>query len=60
MVLLQCFVVCVCRKSFLNKGWEYGRLSHATIPEFLELSLRVVLMYACKKGGELLLNCCGG
>ena len=38
------------RKSFLNKGWEYGRLSHATFADFLELSLRVVLMYTLKKG----------
>ena len=31
---------------------QYGQLSHATFAKFLELSLRVALMYAWKKGKE--------
>ena len=54
LVLLKFFVVCVSRKSFLNKSWEYGRLSCASIAEVLELLLWVVLMYAWKEGGEIL------
>ena len=50
MLLLKFFCVCVLRKSFLNKGWEYGCLSHAAIAEFLELSLWEVLMPGKNEG----------
>ena len=40
----EVFVVRVSRKRFLNKVLECGRLNHATIVEFLEPSLWVVLM----------------
>ena len=33
----EILVVCVSRKSFLNKGCEYGRLSRTTIAEFYGL-----------------------
>ena len=46
LILLKLFVVRFSDKSFLNEGLEYGCLSRATIAEFLEPSLRVVLMYA--------------
>ena len=58
LVLLKIFFVFVSRKSFLKNGCEYGCLSNAYIAEFLELSLRVTLINACKTGDELLLNCC--
>ena len=54
LVLLRFFLVSVSRKSFLKKIFEYGRLGRAAIAKFLELSLRVVLMYTWKKGGEIL------
>ena len=60
MVFLKIFFVFVSRKSFLKNGCEYGCWSHAYIAEFLELSLWVILINACKTGGELLLNCCLG
>ena len=41
----EIFVVCVSRKSSLNEGLECGCLSHATIAEFLEPFVWVVLMY---------------
>ena len=40
------FMVHVFRKSSLNEGLQCGCLSHATIAEFLEILLWVVLMYA--------------
>ena len=42
----EVFVVRVSRKTLLNEVLEYGSLSHATIAEFLEPSLWVVIMYA--------------
>ena len=42
-------MVYVPRKNFLSKDCEYGRLSCATIPEFLKLFLRVVFICAGKK-----------
>ena len=41
----EVFVVRLSWKSSLNKGLECGCLSHATIAEFLEPSVWVVLMY---------------
>ena len=49
--------VCVSRKSFLKKCWEYSRLSHANIAEFLELFLRFALINASKKAGKLFVSC---
>ena len=43
--------VCVSRKSFLKKGWEYSRVCHANIAEFLELFLPFALINASKKAG---------
>ena len=42
----EIFEVHVSRRSTWNEGLECGCLSHATIAEFLEPSLWVVLMYA--------------
>ena len=44
--------VCVSRKSFLKKGWEYSHLSHANIAEFLGLFLRFALINTSKKTGN--------
>ena len=52
MALLKFFVVCVFSKSFLNETLECGCFSYATIAEFLEPSLRVILIYAPKKDAE--------
>ena len=49
----EVFVVRVSRKSSLNVGFECGCLCHATIAEFLEPSLWVVLMYDQKERGRL-------
>ena len=40
------FVVCISRKSFLNKGLEYGRLCFVAVVELLGSSSRVVSIYA--------------
>ena len=45
MVLLKFLVVRISRKSFLNEGLKYGRLSHVFIAKFSEPSLPVVLIY---------------
>ena len=45
-------MVCVSGKSFRHEGLECGGLSHATIADFLEQSLRVVFMHAKKKRGR--------
>ena len=46
-------MVRVSGKSFRNEGLECGGLSHATIADFLEQSLRVVfIMHAKEKKGE--------
>lgn len=45
-------MVRVSEKNFLNEGFEYGFLSHATVAEFLEPFLRVGLIHMPgKKGG---------
>ena len=46
LVLLKFFMVHVSEKSFLNDILVYCYLIRAIIAEFLELSLRVALMYA--------------
>ena len=46
LVLPKFLVVHISRNSFLNDGLEYGHLSGAAVVYLLDLSLRVVLMYA--------------
>ena len=41
----EVFLVCVSRKISLNEVLECGSLRHATIAQFLEPSLWVVLIY---------------
>ena len=46
LAFLKFFVVRVCGKSFLNEGMEYGCLGCTVLANFLEPSLRFLLMYA--------------
>ena len=49
----EVFMVHVSREISLNEVLECGSVSHATIAEFLELSLWVVIMYAWKEVREV-------
>ena len=46
LAILKFLIVRVCGKSFLNEGVEFGSLGCDVLANFLEPSLRFLLMYA--------------